>query len=325
MKRREFITLLGGAAVVWPLAVRAEEAGKIPRIGYVRSGSFENDPYRQWFLRGMRELGWIDGRNISFEFRNYGDDHRAAAPAINDLLRAKVEMIVVGGTPAVLAAQAATRTIPILMVVNDPLGSGIIQTLARPGGNTTGLSALSVELTAKRLELLREILPRVGTVAILKNPDNSTNSMLLKEIEPAARSLGVALRYFEARRPEDLGRAFTAMVEWQSDAVIALDDSAFIAIRAELAAHAIRSRLPLICGFREITHAGALFSYAPSLAENWYRLALYADKILKGSKPADLPVEQSSRFELVINVKTAKVLGLEIPPILLARADEVIE
>ena len=148
--------------------------------------------------------------------------------------------------------------------------------------------------------------------------------MLLKEIEPAARSLGVALHYFEARRPEDLGHAFIAMVEWQSDAVIALDDSVFIAIRAELAAHAIRSRLPLICGFREITHAGALFSYAPSFAKH-LRLALYADKILKGSKPADLPVEQSSRFELVINVKTAKVLGLEIPPTLLARADEVIE
>ena len=140
MRRRSFIGILGGAAV-WPLAARAQEAGKMPRIGYVRSGSFEDDPYRQWFLRGMRELGWIDGRNISFEFRNYGDDYRAAAPAINDLLRSKVEMIVVGGTPAVLAAQAATRTIPILMVVNDPLGSGIIQTLARPGGNTTGLSS----------------------------------------------------------------------------------------------------------------------------------------------------------------------------------------
>jgi putative ABC transport system substrate-binding protein len=193
MRRREFIALLGGAATVWPLAVRAEEAGKIPRIGYVRSGSFENDPYRQWFLRGMRELGWIDGRNISFEFRNYGDDYIAAAPAINDLLRSTVEMIVVGGTPAVLAAQAATRTVPILMVMNDPLGSGIIQTLARPGGNTTGVSSLSVELTAKRLELLREILSRVDTVAILKNPDNSTNSMLLKEIEPLP-SKGGALK-----------------------------------------------------------------------------------------------------------------------------------
>jgi putative ABC transport system substrate-binding protein len=313
------------ALLVAPYVGSAQEIGKMPRVGYVRSGTFASDPYRESFLRGMREHGWIGGRNITFDFRNYGDDHSALPSVMSDLLRSKPDIIVAGGTPAVRAAQAATQSIPIVMVVNDPLGGGLIQSLARPGANTTGLAALSVELSAKRLELLKEIIPRVTRVAILQNPDNPTHPVILKETEPAARLLGLALRIFEARRLEDFDRAFVAAREWPSDAVVALDDSAFIANREPLVAHAIRHRLPLICGFREIAEAGALLSYAPNLAESWYRLAAYVDKILKGTKPGDLPVEQGSRFQLVINLKTAKAIGLTVPELFLVRADEVIE
>jgi putative tryptophan/tyrosine transport system substrate-binding protein len=304
----------------------AQEPGKMPRVGYARSGTFDNDPYREPFVRGMREHGWIAGRNIAFEFRNYGDDYGAVASVMNDLLRSKVDVIVVGGTPAVRAAQAATRTVPIVMgAINDPIGSGFIQSLARPGGNITGMALLSPELTAKRLELFKEIIPHASRIAILKNPDNFGHSPILKEVELAAHSLGFALLILEARRSEDFNPAFAAMRQWPTDGVIALDDAAFIAGRVELAAQAIRHRLPLVCGFRELAQAGCLFTYAVRVADMWHRSASYVDKILKGAKPADLPVEQPTKIELVVNLRTAKALGLEIPATLLACADEVIE
>jgi putative ABC transport system substrate-binding protein len=309
-----------------PFAGSAQESGKIPRIGYVRSGSFADDPYRESFLRGMRDLGWVDGRNIVIEFRNYGDDHRKVVAVIDELVRTKVQALVVGGTPAVRAATAATRTIPIIMgATNDPLGSGFIQSLARPGGNVTGLALLGFELTAKRLELLKEIAPQRARVAILQNPDNSGHGPITKDLEVPARSLGHVIRPFEARRAEDFHRAFVAMREWPSDAVIALDDAAFIANRTELAAQAARQRLPLVCGFREMVEAGCFLSYAVSLADMWYRSAGYVDKILKGTNPADLPVEQGSKFQLTISLKTAKAIGVAVPESFLLRADEVIE
>jgi ABC-type uncharacterized transport system substrate-binding protein len=325
MKRATALSIIAALTAV-PLAAAAQEHGKLPRIGYVRSGSFADDPYRDSFLRGMRDLGWIDGRNIVIEFRNYGDDHRKVVAVIDELVRAKVQAIVVGGTPAVRAAQAATRAIPIVMgATNDPLGSGFIQSLARPGGNITGLALLGFEFTAKRLELLKEIASQRARVAILQNPDNSGHPSITKDIEAPARSLGHVIRPFEARGPEDFQRAFAAMREWFADAVIALDDAIFIANRTELAAQAVRQQLPLVCGFREMVEAGCFLSYAVSLSDMWYRSAGYVDRILKGANPADLPVEQGSKFQLVISLKTAKAIGVSVPESFLLRADEVIE
>jgi putative ABC transport system substrate-binding protein len=276
-------------------------------------------------VRGLRDLGYIEGRNIAFEFQYYGDDVGSIASRISDLLRAKVDIIVAGGTTAVRVAQAATQTIPIVMIAADPLGGGLISGLARPGGVTTGLALLSTELTVKRLELLKEVMPQAARIAILQQPGNPLHSMFIDEIKPTANSLTLTYRIFEASKSEDFERSFALMREWSADAVVVLDDPAFISYRAVMAESAARHRLPLICGFKEMTQAGCLFSYSVSLKDMWYRSATYVDKILKGAKPSDLPVQQGTKFEWVINVKSAKSLGLEVPATLLARADEVIE
>ena len=205
------------------------------------------------------------------------------------------------------------------------MGAGLIASLARPGGNTTGLSILSTELTAKRLELLKEVMPQAGRIAILQQPGNPAHPMFIDEIQSAAKSLTLSYRIFEARRSEDFERSFALMREWPADAVVVLDDPSFIAYRAVMTESAARHRLPLICGFREMTEAGCLFSYAVSLKDMWYRSATYVDKILKGAKPSDLPVQQGTKFEWMINLKTARMLDLSVAPTLLARADEVIE
>ena len=325
-KRSASALSLIAALITASLSAAAQEHGKLPRIGYVRSGSFDEDPYRDSFVRGMRDLGWVNGRNILIEFRNYGDDHSKAVAVIEELVRTNVQAIVVGGTPAVHAAKTATRTIPIIMgAANDPLGSGFIDSLARPGGNITGLALLGFELTAKRLELLKEIAPNRARVAILQNPDNSAHPPIAKAIEAPAQALRQITRPFQARGPEDFQHAFAAMREWLADAVIVLDDAVFIANRTELAAQAIPLQLPLVCGFREMVEAGCFLSYAVSLSAMWYRSAGYVDRILKGANPADLPVEQGSQFQLVINLKIAKAIGVLVPDSLLLRADEVIE
>ena len=324
MKRREFISLIGGMAA-WPLGARAQQPNKMARVGYIRAGTANNDPYREAFVRGMGDLGYVEGRNIAVEFRYYGDDIGSIASLISDLLRAKVEVIVAGGTPAVRGAQAATEKTPIVMIAADPLGGGLIAGLAHPGGSTTGLALLSTELTAKRLEILKEVMPQAARIAILQQPGNPLHSMFIDEIQPPARSLTLKYRIFEAGRSEDFERSFALMREWSADAVIVLDDAGFVSYREVMTASAARHRLPLICGFREMAQAGCLFSYSVSLNDMWYRSATYVDKILKGARPADLPVQQGTKFEWVINLKTAKTLGLEIPPTLLARADEVIE
>jgi putative ABC transport system substrate-binding protein len=327
LKRREFIALLGGAAVAWPLAARAQQAGKTPRIGYIRAGTPNNDPFREEFVRGMRDLGYVEGRNIAYEFRHYGDDVESIAPLISDLLRAKVDIIVAGGTAAVRAAQAATQNIPIVMgAAADPVDIGLVAGLARPGGNTTGFSLLSTELTVKRLELLKEFMPQAVRIAILQQPANPAHPMFIKEIEATAGLLGFTYRILEVRGSEDFEPSFASMRAWPADAIFVLDDPTFIASRAGIAETAARHRLPLICGFREMTEAGCLFSYSVSLKDMWYRSATYVDKILKGAKPSVLPVQQGTKFEWVINLKTARALGLDVPPpTLLARADEVIE
>jgi putative tryptophan/tyrosine transport system substrate-binding protein len=329
MRRREFTALVGGIGLLLAVKVRrarAQQGDKTPRVGYIRAGTPNNDPFREAFVRGMRDLGYVEGRNIAFEFRNYGDDVDSIASHISDLLQAKVDIIVAGGTAAVQAAQAATQSIPIVMgAVADPLGSGLVASLARPGGNTTGLTLQSAELTTKRLELLKEVMPQAVRIAILQQPGNPAHPMFIKEIEPSAGSLALTYRIFEARGSEDFERSFALMREWPADAVCVLDDATFISYRTVMAEAAARQRLPLICGFREMTEAGCLFSYSASLRDMWYRSATFVDKILKGAKPSDLPVQQGTKFELVVNLKTAKTLRFQIPDQLLARADEVIE
>ena len=324
--RRKFVILLGSvAAAARPLAAGAQQSDKPPRVGYVRAGTSNNDPYREAFERGMRELGYVEGRNIAFEFRYYGDDIGSIGSLIGDLLRAKVDIIVAGGTPAVRAAQAATQTTPIVMIAADPLGGGLIAGLARPGGSTTGLALLSTELTAKRLELLKEVMPQAARIAILQHPGNRLHSVFIDEIQPTANSLAFTYRIFEANRSEDFERSFALMREWSADAIVVLDDAGFVSYRAIMVESAARHRLPLVCGFKEMAQAGCLFSYSVSLNDMWYRSAGYVDKILKGAKPSDLPVQQGTKFEFVVNLKTARTLGFDVPPTLLARADEVIE
>jgi putative ABC transport system substrate-binding protein len=326
LRRRQFITLLGGAAVAWPHAARAQQPAKTPRVGYIRAGTPNNDQVREEFVRGMRDLGYVEGRNITYEFRYYGDDIESIPSLINALLSAKVDVIVAGGAPAIRAAQTATQSIPIVMgAVSDPLGIGLIAGLARPGGNTTGLSILSTELTVKRLELLREVMPQAVRIAILQQPANPGHPIFIKEIEPTAGLLGFIYRIWEARGSEDFAPSFALMRAWPADAIFVLDDASFIAARAGMAAAAAGHRLPLICRFREMAEAGCLFSYSVSLKDTWYRSATFVDKILKGAKPADLPVEQGTKFEFVVNLKTARALGFDVSPILLARADGVIE
>jgi putative tryptophan/tyrosine transport system substrate-binding protein len=324
VRRRAFITLLGGAAAAWPLAARTQQPGKTPRVGYIRAGTPRNDPFREEFVRGMRDLGYVEGRNIAYEFRHYGDDVESIPSLIGDLLRAKVDLIVVGGTAAIRAAQSATQSIPIVMgAAADPLESGLIAGLARPGGNTTGLSLLSAEMAVKRLEILKQVMTKAARIAILQQPANPAHSLFIKEVEPIAGVLGLTYRILQVRGLEDFEPSFASMRAWQADAIFVLDDATFIASRATMAA--ARHRLPLICGAREMAEAGCLFSYSASIKDMWYRSASFVDKILKGAKPADLPVQQGTKFEFVVNLKTARALGFDVPPILLARADEVIE
>jgi putative ABC transport system substrate-binding protein len=323
--RRELLAALGGAVAAWPLAARGQQPGKTPRVGYIRAGTPHNDPFREEFVRGMRDLGYVEGRNIAYEFRHYGDDVDSIPSLIGDL-RAKVDIIVVGGTAAIRAAQSAKQSIPIVMgAAADPLESGVIGGLARPGGNTTGLSLLSAELAVKPLEILKQIMTKAARIAILQQPTNPAHSLFIKEVEPIAGVLGLTYRILQVRGLEDFEPSFASMRAWPADAVFVLDDATFIASRAAMAAAAARHRLPLICGVREMAEAGCLFSYSASIKDMWYRSASFVDKILKGAKPADLPVQQGTKFEFVVNLKTARALGFDVPATLLARADEVIE
>src|SRR5262244_2600076 len=217
--RRELLAALGGAAAAWPLAARAQQSGKIPRVGYIRPGTQDNDAYREEIVRAMRDLGYVEGRNIAYEFRYYGDDVESISSHVSDLLRVKVDIIVAGGASAVRAAQAATQSIPIVMVAADPLGVGLIAGLARPGGNTTGLSVLSTELTVKRLELLREVMPQAVRIAILQQPANPGHPIFIKEIEPTAGLLGFIYRIWEARGSEEFAPSFALMRVWPADAI----------------------------------------------------------------------------------------------------------
>src|SRR5215469_1088417 len=237
LRRRQFITLLGGAAAASPLAARAQQAGKTPRVGYIRAGTPHNDPFREEFVRGMRDLGYVEGRNIAYEFRHYGDDVDSIPSLVGDLLRGKVDIIVVGGTAAIRAAQSATQSIPLVMgAAADPLESGLIAGLAHPGGNTTGLSLLSAELEVKRLEILKQVMTKAARIAILQQPANPAHSLFIKEIEPIAGVLGLTYRVLQVHGLEDFEPSFASMRAWPADAVFVLDDASFIASRAAMAA-----------------------------------------------------------------------------------------
>jgi len=327
--RRAFIGTLAGGLLAAPLATGAQQAAKVYRIGLL-GGSPPNSPggRRAWegFFQGMRELGYVEGQNILVEGRFYGD-HTDRLPALAaELVRLKVDVIVAGAPPAPEAAQRATSTVPIVMANHaDPVGSGLAVSLAKPGKNVTGMSTLAPELVGKRLQLLKEAVPGISRVAVLSNPTIPSQALELKEAKVAAGSLKVQLQLLEARAPGDFAGAFSAMTKEGAGGVIILSSSMFNAERTRIAELAARSRVPAISSLREFAEAGGLMTYGINIGESFRRAATYVDKILKGARPGDLPVEQPTKFELVINLKTAKALGLTIPPSLLQRADEVIQ
>jgi putative ABC transport system substrate-binding protein len=306
----------------------AQSSEKMPRIGYLSPG-FATDPMRERFLeafrQGLRELGYVEGQNIVLEPR-WAEGKYDRLPALAaDLVRSKVDVIVVDGGAAAQAARQATRTIPIVMsLVNDPVGSGLVASLARPGGNVTGFTVMSPDLLGKRLELLKAVVPKVSRVALLRNPGNPADTAMLGEVEAAARALGVRLQTLEARNSQEIDSAFAAMTRERAGALLILPDGVFLSQRSQIADLAVKRRLPSIYG-TEYAEAGGLMSYGANYLDLERRAATFVDKILKGAKPADLPVAQPTKFELVINLRTAKAIGLTISPSLLQRADQVID
>jgi len=311
-----------------PPAAEAQQATQIARIGYL-GGSPLNLQLHEAFLQGLRDLGYVEGRNFVIEYRSHeGKVERLPALAA-ELVALKVDVIVAGGTPQAPAAKQATRTLPIVFTaVGDPVTDGLVPSLARPGGNVTGLSALTPELVGKCLEQLKQTLPGVSRVAVLWQPgafSERTEKDMLKGADVAARALGVQLQFVEARGPADFDRAFSDMTRARAGALTSLGGSMFFNERRRLVDLAAKNRLPALYQQREFVDAGGLMAYGANLADNFRRAAGYVDKILKGTKPGDLPIEQPTKFELVINMKTAKALGLTIPPSLLQRADQVIQ
>ena len=326
MNRREFITLLGSAAA-WPLAARAQQPAKLPTIGFLgpNTRSFDSQQRLPAFVERLRELGWIEGRTIAIEYRWAEGSIDRAAELAAEFVRLKVDVIVTSGTPQVLAAKQATSVIPIVFAaVGDPVGAGVVATLARPDGNATGLSLQQTETTGKRLELLREVIPGLRRLAIIANSDNLSAVLEVREAQAAARALGLDVVTSEIQRREDIAPAFEAL-KGRVDALYVAADPLLNTNRMRVAILAVGARLPTMYSIREPIETGGLIYYGPNFADLNRRAADFVDKILRGTKPADLPVEQPTKFELIINLTTAKALGLTIPEQLLARADEVIE
>jgi len=326
MRRREFITLLGGAAA-WPLAVRAQQPA-IPVMGYLQSGApGPSASYLDALRRGLSETGYIEGQNLKIEYR-WAEGRYDRLPALaTDLVRRNVEVIATGGgPPAALAAKNLTSTIPIVFVVGtDPVELGPVASLARPGGNLTGAAMLVTELNAKRLELLSRLVPQARMIALLVNPDYSGAEKMMRETQEAALATGVQLRIVKARTEGEIDAAFAALVQLHTDALIVGNDTFFEGRREQLVEMAARHAIPTIYGWRAFAAVGGLISYGPSIASAYHQAGTYVGRILAGAKPADLPVQQPTKFELVINLKTAKALSLQIPDKLLALADEGIE
>jgi putative tryptophan/tyrosine transport system substrate-binding protein len=327
--RRTFLAGTGASLLAAPPAAEGQQAAKIPRIGFLSLNLAPNPHLREAFRQGLRDLGYVEGSNVVIEYRDAGGKPERLPALAAELVALKVDVIVAGGTPQALAAKQATRTLPIVFAgVGDPIADGLVTSLARPGGNVTGLSVLGPELVGKRVEQLQQTVPGVSRVAVLWQPGGQgerTNKDMLKGAEVAARALGVRLQVVEARGPEDFDRAFSDMTRARAGALTGLGGSMFFIERKRLVDLAAKNRLPALYPLRDYVEAGGLMSYGPNLADVFRRAATYVDKVLKGAKPADLPVEQPTKFDLVINLKTAKALGLTIPPSLLRRADEVIQ
>src|SRR5215467_3652941 len=311
MNRRALIWLLGGTAAAWPLAVHAQQARKTHTIGFLSPAMAVFTPYSTVLFNTLRELGWIEGQNIAVE-RRYAEDRLERLPELAaELVRLNVDVIVATGTLGPLAAKRATSTIPIVMTAaGDPLGSGLVASLARPGGNVTGMSLMVPDLGGKRLELLKELLPRLARVGVLWNAANPYPAIVFKETQAAGRTLGIEVQSLEVRGPDDLDGAFAAARQQHPDALISVEDPLTFTYRKRIADFAVAEQLPSLHGFSEEVKAGALISYGANQPDLIRRAAAYVDKILKGAKPADLPVQQPTTFELVINLKTARALGL---------------
>jgi putative ABC transport system substrate-binding protein len=327
VRRRELITLLGGAAMAAAGAARAQQKA-MPVIGYLSSASPGlTAPFMAAFRQGLSETGYVEGQNVAIEYR-WAEGSYDRLPALAaDLVGRKVEVIVTGGgTPSTLAAKNATSTIPIVFAIgDDPVAGGLVASLARPGANLTGISVLLVDLTPKLLELLSELVPRTGVIALLVNPTNPQSERIIKDVQEAARAKGVQLSILKAGAESEIDAAFASLAQLHVGALVIGADAFFASRREQFVALASRYAVPVIYPFREFAAPGGLISYGPSFTSVYRQVGTYAGKILKGAKPADLPVQQPTTFELVINLKTAKELGLTVPQALLARADEVIE
>jgi putative ABC transport system substrate-binding protein len=329
MERRAFMAMLTGGIVAAPLAAEAQQAGKVARIGYLSPNLAASPHTHEAFRQGLRDLGYVEGRNLVIEYRDAEGKFERLPALAADLVALNVDVIVAPNTVGVLAAKQATRTLPIVFATaGDPVTSGLVTSLARPGGNVTGLSLLAPELVGKCLELLTQAVPGVSRVAVLWEPGavgERTDRDMLKAAEVAARALGVRLQFVEARGPADFDRAFSDMTRARAGALTVLGSTMFGTERRHLVDLAAKHRLPAVYPWREFVDAGGLMAYGTNVADLYRRAATYVDKILKGTTPADLPVEQPTKFEFVINLKTVKALGLTIPPSLLLRADEVIQ
>jgi ABC-type uncharacterized transport system substrate-binding protein len=327
MNRRAFITLISGAVAAWPLGTRAQQPGKMYRIGFLGNSTAALEGSLVGSLReGLRDLGYVEGQNILIEYRWAEGQYEQFPALIAELLAQRVEVIVTAGTPASLAVKNATTSVPLVMVaVGDPVTTGLVASLARPGGNITGLTSTSEELDGKRLELLREVIPKLSHVAVFWNPENPTLLTSLKEMRAAAQVLGIKVQVLEVRTPADLEETFKAIVRERPGALLVMGDRLFLHNRQRIMDFATKQRLPVVPGHPELVEAGGLMSYGASYPGMHRRAAYFVDRILKGAKPADLPVERPVKFELVLNLKAAKTLGLEVPPQLIARADEVTE
>jgi putative ABC transport system substrate-binding protein len=326
MLRRSFMILLGGAAS-WVLAAGAQQPGKVSHIGYIWFGPEGSDKATMLpgFQQGLRELGYQEGGNIVIEYRYADNRMERLHELVDETVTDRVDVILAVGVIVADAVKRATATIPVVVVTGDPVASGLVASLARPGGNITGFSFVVAEFGGKWVELLHELAPRATRISMLWNPVNAASQVLVRGTREAAERFDLTLQLDEVRRAEDLPAAFAAITEQAPDALIMDTDAVLFSHHREIIEFAAAHRLPTAYGLREFAEAGGLFSYGPNAFDIWRRVAGYIDKILKGAKPADLPIQQPTKFELVINLKTAKALGLAIPPLLLARADEVIE
>jgi putative tryptophan/tyrosine transport system substrate-binding protein len=330
MKRRAFIAMLGGAAAAWPLAARAQQsASTVRRIRFLLPGAARTTAVRgqlEAFRQGLKEYGWVEGQNISIEYR-FAEGKEDTLPGIAaELVQSRLDVIVAEGTAAIQAAKTVTQTIPIVMATSvDPVQSGFVASLNRPGGNITGLSLQTGELSGKRLELLTEIVPGLRRVAVLSNPVNPINAVLLEQIKAAAQSLGVEIHVAEAQAPDRFASAFAAITTARVGALNVLPDAMLYGQHPRIVTFAAAAHLPALFPEKEVAEAGGLIAYGPSIPASFRRAAAYVDKILRGAKPADLPIEQPTIFELAVNLQTARAIGVTIPTSILLRADEVIE